>query len=470
MNPTSAAPGTGHRFNFLLRLRLWQKFALLGAVAFALAAFPVWQLVKSVEQSIDRAQSEGSGLAAITATLEMVRTLQDHRASASYAVLGDQERGAPQARNAAEADAALAKLEAITTPLQNASVNERLASFKKNWTAMKESIAAHRIDQRAVAEGHIGLIGDMLHLIEELSAIYKIDLDADPATYYMARSTLVDLPLLSESLGELRSPVVSRLQEIAAARAGDPQRLDAALREAMRPADRSRIAQTVKDVQDSLDRYVANQKRAMQALPELEATSGAQVAEIQRATSQAIALVQRDILGKEVPTIEPAAYLKAVSEPREVVQKAATLQELLERQLKRRVDAARADRLKTVAGVLALLALAAAISWLIVRNITTTVSGLQRSVERVRSGDTGALQSIESRDEVGELGRTVNSLLQERIAAQEASEEAARRAEAENERLNNSVISILQAVNQLSQRDLTARAPVTQDIIGTVSD
>jgi twitching motility protein PilJ len=36
--------------------------------------------------------------------------------------------------------------------------------------------------------------------------------------------------------------------------------------------------------------------------------------------------------------------------------------------------------------------------------------------------------------------------------------------------LNNSVISILQAVNQLSQRDLTAKAPVTQDIIGTVSD
>ena len=43
-------------------------------------------------------------------------------------------------------------------------------------------------------------------------------------------------------------------------------------------------------------------------------------------------------------------------------------------------------------------------------------------------------------------------------------------AEAENERLNNSVINVLQAVNQLSQRDLTARAPVTEDVIGTVSD
>lgn len=47
---------------------------------------------------------------------------------------------------------------------------------------------------------------------------------------------------------------------------------------------------------------------------------------------------------------------------------------------------------------------------------------------------------------------------------------AQQQAEQENEELNNSVIDILTAVNQLSQRDLTVRAPVTEDIIGTVSD
>lgn len=48
--------------------------------------------------------------------------------------------------------------------------------------------------------------------------------------------------------------------------------------------------------------------------------------------------------------------------------------------------------------------------------------------------------------------------------------EAQETAERENEQLNDSVISILQAVNQISQRDLTVQAPVTEDIIGTVSD
>lgn len=59
--------------------------------------------------------------------------------------------------------------------------------------------------------------------------------------------------------------------------------------------------------------------------------------------------------------------------------------------------------------------------------------------------------------------KAADATLAERLAAQQ-------KAEAENEMLNNSVISILEAVHQLSQRDLTARAPVTQDIIGTVSD
>ncbi|WP_145979493.1 methyl-accepting chemotaxis protein [Ramlibacter tataouinensis] len=462
--------GRARGLNFLTALRLWQKFALLGTVAVALAAFPVWRLVQEAREQIEQAQIEQSGLQAITATLELVRTLQDHRGSASYFVLGDEKRGAAQPKNAAEADAALAKLEAITGPLNDASVTENVAAFRKSWTAIKENVAARRIDQRAVTEAHIEAIAGMLRLVEEFAAVYKIDLDADPATYYMARSTLIDLPRLSEALGQLRSPVVSRLQEIAAARAGDPSRQEAALRDAFRAGDRARIAETLKDVRESSERYVAHQRKVMQALPELEATAGAQMEEIQRATNEAVELVRREILGKEMPAIDTAAYLKDVSKPREVVQKAATQQELLSRQLERRVAQARSDRLKIVGGVLALLALAGAISFLIVRNITTTVAGLQGSVERVRSGDSAALQSIESRDEVGDLGRTVNLLLQERIAAQQASEEAARKAEAENETLNNSVISILEAVNQLSQRDLTARAPVTQDIIGTVSD
>jgi twitching motility protein PilJ len=471
---TQTAP-RGLRLNFLLRLKLWQKFALLGTVAVALVAYPAWRVLKDSQESIALTRVEESGLGAMTAALDLVRTVQDHRVSASALMLGDESRAPVQTKNAAEADAALAKLGAITGPLQEGIVNERVNDFRKQWAAMKEGIAGRKIDQRTVTEEHIAAIRGLLRLTEELSSVYKIDLDPDAATNHLASSTLVALPALSEALGQLRSPVVSRLQQLAAVRsnaevAGNPQRLDAALRDAFRPSDRARVAESVRDIQQVLERYVADQRKAMRELPELEMSSGAQLAEIQKATNQVLLLVQNEILGKEFPTIDAAVYGKEVSAPRELVQKAATQQTLLASQLQRRVDAAQSERLKALAAMLVLLAIGVAISVAIVRNITSTVSGLQASVDRVRTGDTAALQSIESRDEVGDLGRTVNLLLQDRMAAQEASDAATRRAEAENETLNNSVIAILQAVNQLSQRDLTARAPVTQDIIGTVSD
>ena len=98
------------------------------------------------------------------------------------------------------------------------------------------------------------------------------------------------------------------------------------------------------------------------------------------------------------------------------------------------------------------------------KSITSSVGSLRDTVERVRAGHTvGADEGVLTKDEMGQVWTSVDALLTDRLKQQ-------RKAEEENDGLNNSVISILQAVNQLSQRDLTAKAPVTQDIIGTVSD
>ncbi len=117
-------------------------------------------------------------------------------------------------------------------------------------------------------------------------------------------------------------------------------------------------------------------------------------------------------------------------------------------------------------------------AYFITRSITTPLHALQKAIHDVRQGgDLGALAHIDTKDEMSDMGFAVNQLLQDQISAREKAEEDRKRAEqerqkaeAENESLNNSVIALLQAVNQLSEKDLTARAPVSRDIIGTVSD
>jgi methyl-accepting chemotaxis protein len=124
------------------------------------------------------------------------------------------------------------------------------------------------------------------------------------------------------------------------------------------------------------------------------------------------------------------------------------------------------------------LLLSAAAAFLITRSITSPLNKLQQAINEVRQGgDMGSLAHIDSKDEFSDMGFAVDQVLQDQISAREketAQREQAdldrQKAEAENEKLNNSVIALLQAVNQLSQRDLTARAPLSGDIIDTVAD
>jgi methyl-accepting chemotaxis protein len=125
--------------------------------------------------------------------------------------------------------------------------------------------------------------------------------------------------------------------------------------------------------------------------------------------------------------------------------------------------AARTATYMVVLGTLMLAAIAAFAAFRLTRGITRPLANMQAVVEQINEGAMDARVKSERKDELGLFANAFDKLLDERIAQLNANSD-------ENDKLNNSVISILQSVHQLSQRDLTARAPVTQDIIGTVSD
>jgi methyl-accepting chemotaxis protein len=117
------------------------------------------------------------------------------------------------------------------------------------------------------------------------------------------------------------------------------------------------------------------------------------------------------------------------------------------------------------------------VAWYNARSITKPLKTLQDMIDRVRGGDSSALQQILRKDELGELGRSVNQILEDQIvlfrkaeADKDLADTGRRKAEAENEALNNDVVNLLQAVHQVAQRDLTVHAPVAEGIMGPVAD
>lgn len=120
--------------------------------------------------------------------------------------------------------------------------------------------------------------------------------------------------------------------------------------------------------------------------------------------------------------------------------------------------------LYAAAAALALgLIVAGALGFFIFRSIITPLGAVERTVHRVAEGDLNTRTGVTGRDEPGQLGEALDQLLDHRVAT-------LARAETENEEINESVLTLLDAVGRLSERDLTVVVPVTPDVTGPVAD
>lgn len=113
--------------------------------------------------------------------------------------------------------------------------------------------------------------------------------------------------------------------------------------------------------------------------------------------------------------------------------------------------------------IVAGLLLASILGPMVYFSITRPIGRISNVVSRVSQGDLEARTELKSRDELGRLAIAFDNMLEERVSSMA-------RASKENESLNNSVIELLEAVSELSNRDLTVAVPVAEDVTGPVAD
>ncbi len=96
-------------------------------------------------------------------------------------------------------------------------------------------------------------------------------------------------------------------------------------------------------------------------------------------------------------------------------------------------------------------------------SINRPVKILKDTVTKIAQGQYEARTNIDSNDEIGQFAKEFDNLLDERVTNLANSEK-------QKEQLNDSVIALLGTVSRLSNRDLTAKAPVTEDLTGPLAD
>lgn len=109
------------------------------------------------------------------------------------------------------------------------------------------------------------------------------------------------------------------------------------------------------------------------------------------------------------------------------------------------------------------LIFASLLGYIIYRSIYLRIERVSDTVYKVSEGDYYARTGLTGKDELCELGSAFDGLLAEKVSTLVQAEQS-------NEELNTSVISLLEAVSKLSQRDLTIKVPVTEDVTGPVAD
>ena len=109
------------------------------------------------------------------------------------------------------------------------------------------------------------------------------------------------------------------------------------------------------------------------------------------------------------------------------------------------------------------IVLAGIIGYLIYRSIVDPIERISGTVHSVSEGDYGVRTGLTGDDEFARLGAALDELLQDKVTTLVDAEE-------ENERLNDSVLRLLEAVARLSERDLTVTVPVSADVTGPVAD
>lgn len=117
----------------------------------------------------------------------------------------------------------------------------------------------------------------------------------------------------------------------------------------------------------------------------------------------------------------------------------------------------------TIAALVSGLVIAMLLGLATYYSIASPVRQVADTVQKVSEGELSARTGMKEGDELATLGAEFDKMLDERVAHLAKAQE-------ENEQLNNSVMGLLQAVYKLSQRDLTTRVPVTEDVTGPVAD
>jgi len=319
--------------------------------------------------------------------LTLIKLTQQHRGQSATVLVGNDGAQAARQAKQAKVEQAMARAQQSVAGLADPGFDERLAAIQREWQVVADAIGGKSIDGQQSFARHTALIAKQLALLNDIVDSSTLPLDSEAGTYYMISSVLGHLPLLTESLGQMRVVGATLL----------------ARGEAM-PEERVRISAIGATAEQHLRNARAAFDKAMDAEPALRRTLDQPVASAVAAAEAVLKLTDAQIVRAEVLGLPGADYFatmtRAIDPQFDLM---ATAFKVLDSALSDRVAAEqRALWLVVVGGgVPGAFAL-----WVIVLTARTTTRSIGQAVQvaqHVAAGDLTSKIEVTSTDEAGHL-------------------------------------------------------------------
>lgn len=444
---------------FINRLLLWQKFAVLGVLALVLVGIPFYLYVSKAQEAIDFAKDEQRGIEPTKAMTELFKLMQEHRGLSNLTLTGVASASSQRQAKQAEVERVMAAVETFAKRDQwDAALNKAWELVRNDWKRVTTGVADKTLQPQQSLVAHSQLVRELLAVLETAGDFYKLSLDPEGFTFYMMKAVIFDFSRQTEPLGQLRDIGAGYLARGQLNRGADgkPQAVTEAERLGLLAVlDRAREGLT--QMMDSINKAIGYDNTLRGKLESGLRTS-------REAVNGAIKLTEDQLVNGSAVQQDSAAYFKAYSDAmQDLFAYNLVVTNELDAALVARVKSGQQNTLFVAVIVLALLVLGGLLGTFIVRSVLRPINHLVGVIDKLAQGDSTARAGLNTNDEVGVLAQQFDRMVDER-------EQAAKKVQAENEQLNTSVLQLLQAVAQLSRKDLTTRVPVAEDVTGPVGD
>jgi twitching motility protein PilJ len=446
--------------NLFGRFLLWQKFAILGAIAFTLVSAGFYYFVNEQQQRIEAAEREQRGLEVVKDLLGLVNSLPRHRGSSTGLLSGNEALAGEEKTTKGLTAKYIAAFDAMSQSINNQELLKIWISIKQNWPKVAQAVDTRSIAPPENFKAHTQLITQVLDILDRAIDYYGLSTDPKAETHFLVQAVLVDSPTLSEYLGQARGWGTGLLAKAAKARAQDNN----TAADVVTLQDRARLgimANIANAHWISAERNFAKSlkitRQPNKGLDEQRKTALGLV-------DQALKLSDTEIINQQVIGFSSTDYYTQYSKAIEEVFKTMDIGFTeLDHLFTAQIDSAKHQLITVSFMIIGFILIAAWVAVYIVRSITTPVSHLVGVMQKLAGGDNTVRANLEIFDEIGVLGRQFDIMVDQREAVSAQIRQ-------ENEILNDSIIDLLQGVAKLAQRDLTIRLPVAENVTGPVGD